>query len=95
MNRQALQKLGKILWAKWEKIKDEDGCPIPANAHLKWNELCDSLEIERMRELDEDEFELHGAILEESVVVNDPALYGAWVQIPKETALKILAIGMP
>lgn len=98
MNADSLKKLNMILWKKWNSIMDEHfmrpGKHV-VKAHFRWREVCDSLEIERTQEMGECEFDPRGEILEDSVVVNDPALYGAWVQIPKETALKILAIGMP
>lgn len=99
MNGQSLKKLNETLRDKWLHITEEcfqqkyNGNHA-VNAHLRWHELCDSLEIERMNAT-EDEFLHHGEILEESVVVNNPAIEGSWIQMPKETATKILAIGIP
>jgi hypothetical protein len=103
MNRDILKKLNGIIRKRWcettEKWSRE--APLADNgrhiikAHVRWREICDSLGIERLKQMGEDEFHQGGEILEESIVLMDPALYGAWLDIPNETAEKILVMGMP
>ena len=96
------KKLNNILFQKWLRITDEfqpktlaDNGRHIIEAHVRWGEICRSLGIERLKQMGEEEFDPNGQALEESVVLMDPALYGAWLDIPNETAEKILVMGMP
>lgn len=62
-------------------------------ARERWRAFCDSMGFVRLSE--ENDFDPHGQIFEESVAVRDPATGGGWLDMSKETALKILAMGMP
>jgi hypothetical protein len=96
------KKLNNILFQRWFRITDElrpktlaDNGRQIIEAHVRWGEICRSLGIERLKQMGEYEFDHGGETLEESIVIMDPALYGAWLQIPNETAEKILVMGMP
>jgi hypothetical protein len=99
MNRESLPKLKKTVWDKWESLSASE--PLADNGRdlvksiVRWEQYCDGLGIGRLKKKDGLEFEYRGEILEESVVITDPVLYGDWLEIPKETALTILALGMP
>jgi len=100
MNRESLKRLNRILFRKWVSTNDEfvtlaDNGRQIIKAHVKWHQTCDSLGIERLKRMGEDEFDPDGQILEESIVLLDPAFYGTWLEMPKETAEKILVMGMP
>lgn len=92
-----LIKLKKALQKAWDKTREEfpsaDNRKHIIKAHVKWHETCASIGMERLKKMGEDRFDPKGEMLENSVVVMDPALYGAWLQISKETAEKILALG--
>lgn len=101
VNQENLKKLNKILFQKWNQIQDElqpktlaDNGRQVIEAHVKWRQVCDSLGIEGLRRMG-DEFHPGGELLEESVVLGNPAFYGTWLQIPNDTAEKILVMGMP
>ena len=62
-------------------------------ARERWRAFCDSMGFVRLS--DENDFDPHGQIFEESIAIRDPAPNGGWLDMSKETALKILAMGMP
>ena len=100
MNRESLKRLNRILFRKWASTNGEfvtlaDNGRQIIKAHVKWHQTCESLGIERLKQMGEEEFDPNGETLEESIVIMDPALYGAWLQIPNETAEKILVMGLP
>jgi hypothetical protein len=100
VNRETLKRLNRILFLRWVETTDEFGTLADngrhiIKAHVKWHQICESLGIERLKRMGEDEFDPDGQMLEESIVLMDPAFYGTWLQIPNETAEKILVIGMP
>ena len=102
VNQENLKKLNKILFEKWNRIQDElqpktlaDNGRQVIQAHVKWHQVCDSLGIEGLRRMGDDEFHPGGELLKESVVLSNPAFYGTWLQIPNDTAEKILVMGLP
>lgn len=101
MNRESLPKLKKTVWDKWESLFLSASGPLADNGRnliksiVRWEQYCDGLGIGRLKRKDGFEFDHWGEILEEYVVITDPVLYGDWLEIPKETALRILALGMP
>jgi hypothetical protein len=95
MNRESLRKLKKTVCDKWDSLYPASGPLEDKKSIVRWEQYCDGLGIGRLKKKDGLEFEYRGEILEESVVITDPVLYGDWLEIPKETALTILALGMP
>jgi hypothetical protein len=100
VNRETLKRLNRILFLRWVETTDEFGTLADngrqiIKAHVKWHETCHSLGIELLKRMGEDEFDPDGQILEESIVLMDPSFYGMWLEMPKETAEKLLILGMP
>ena len=100
MNRESLEGLREVLTERWvgmyrESVQELQG--IHAFQQLgrtasRWRGLCRSLDI---RALDES-YDYEGSlILEELVIVTDPNPAGMWLEMTRETALKILALGLP
>ena len=100
MNAEFHDKLRKIIAKRFERLLDEllDTPGKFASAtkrkelDLAWGDVCGRLEIKRNREAPAGE-----CVLEELelVVAADPHPDGIWLEMNKETALKILALGMP
>jgi len=95
MNRESLRKLQKTVSDKWDSLYPASGPLADNKSIVRWEQYCDGLGIGRIKKKDGLEFDHWGEILEEYVVITDPVLYGDWLEIPKETAEKILALGMP
>ena len=88
MDPQTLKKLSHILEQKFWEVA---GATVSAPARDRWREKCESLGIRRYTGIFEDDHQ----IFEEFVVVIDPYPGGNWLEMTKETAEKILSIGMP
>jgi hypothetical protein len=99
MNAEFHKKLQDIIEKRFGRLLDEQlGAPDRFASATKrkefdaaWNDVCGRLEIKRDQEAAGkcvlDELEL--------VVAADPHPDGIWLEMKKETALKILALGMP
>lgn len=113
MKRQALRKLWRILYDRWESVNKEyqttvwlavNGNQVVSShvsgrvviaSHIRWREICDSVGIKRREGVGERQFDHDGEVLDDTVVITDPALLNTWLEMPLDTAMKILAVGFP
>lgn len=99
MNQQSLRKLNEILqerfWDEADQSQIVDDAEHDKMMHHWWAEKCHPLGIRKRDRNQEEPENTLGQIFEESVVVNDPEPSGHWLEMSRETALKILAIGLP
>lgn len=92
MNQQSLKKLSRILHERYWEVVDGTGRDYDLARSL-WLEKCESMGIEpHQASIEEQDY---GQVFEESVVVIDPNPRGTWLEMNRETALKVLAIGLP
>jgi hypothetical protein len=102
MNAEFHDKLRKIIAKRFERLLDEN-LEALANFYgisaaerkeldLAWNDVCGRLEIKRDQNSPAGECVLDEL---ELVVAADPHPDGIWLEMNKETALMILALGMP
>lgn len=97
MNRETLRKIRKHIEDKWDALSEGGQCNSRnlEESITRWQNYCERLGIGRLKKTDGFDFEFWGESLEESVVIIDPVLYGDWLEISNETAMKILTMGMP
>jgi len=97
MDHRNLGKLARLLEEKyWELI--EGNTFRSRTARNRWSRKCKSLGIRKSdctMEEPETIDQPHGQVFEEFVVVLDPCPDGRWLEMTRETAERILAIGIP
>lgn len=88
-----LNRLQKILNGKFLDMLHGDLKPFRlATALESWERLCDRLDITRVEHTD---YEPGGQVFEDFVALDDPSPAGNSLEMTKETALKILTLGLP
>lgn len=104
MNRHELSKLQTLLARRLDRMMgDLFPGKTPATflsskgisrLREEWAGLCSEIGITPLQDGTHD-FEPPGEIFEESVTVYDPVPGGAWLEMSRDTALKILTLGIP
>jgi hypothetical protein len=99
VNQQSLRKLNELLrerfWEEADQSQIVDDTEHDLMMHHWWADKCESLGIRRCERSRKKPESVFGQVFEESVVVNDPEPSGHWLEMSRETALKLLAIGLP
>ena len=100
MNRESLERLREVLGERWvemyrESVREQG---IHATKQLgrtasRWRGLCRSLDILAIEEVED--IEPGGQTFKEFVIVTDPNPTGMWLEMSRETAEKILTLGLP
>jgi hypothetical protein len=89
MNQKGLSRLRQLLEDKYWEVAEQTS--FEDTSRSLWLEKCELLGIKKADE----KVDFPGQIFEETVLVIDPCPSGTWLEMTKETAEKILAIGFP
>lgn len=97
MTHQGVRRLQEILKDKfWVLTAFGGGLTIGFDkTHKRWMSYCEGFGIKASHLSYRDLDDHMGHAFEEFVVVSDPSPGGTWLEMNRETALKILAIGLP